>query len=416
MFFGFGGPRSAADSQGTADDMQALDGIRVLDLGTYIAGPFCATVLGEFGAEVIKVERPGTGDNTRRFGTETDCGDTLVWLSEGRNKRSVTLDLGQPRGLELLRELVTTADIVIENFRPGVMERWGLDYESIKALNPGAILVRVSAYGQTGPMSGQPGFARIAHAFSGLAYLAGEPDGAPVTPGSTSLADYMTGLYGVVGALLALRAREETGTGQCIDLALYEPIFRVLDELAPAFQQFGMVRERMGADTVNVSPHSHYECKDGRWLAIACTNDVMFARLALAMGRPELAAEDRWGPKERRLAARDDVNAVVGEWVGTLTCDEALATCRSFDVPAGPLNSIADIFADPQYAHRETIVEVPSRIGPLAVPGTIPALSDTPGEIKWLGQALGADTDAVLGELLHRTAEQIADLRADGVV
>ena len=239
--------------------MHALGGIRVLDLGTYLAGPFCGTVLGEFGAEVIKVERPKTGDNLRRFGTDTDCGDTLVWLSESRNKRSVTLDLGDPRGLELLRELIVTADVVIENFRPGVLERWGLGYEAIQELNPRAILLRVSAYGQTGPNADLPGFARIAHAFSGLAFLAGEPDGPPVTPGSTSLADYMTGLYGVIGVLLALRARgSPPGAASVVDLALYETIFRALDELAPAYQQSGFVRERMGADTVNVVPHSHY--------------------------------------------------------------------------------------------------------------------------------------------------------------
>ncbi len=396
--------------------MQPLDGIRVLDLGTYIAGPFCATVLGEFGADVIKVERPGTGDNMRHFGTETDCGDTLAWLSEGRNKRSVTLDLGDSRGRDILRDLIATADVVIENFRPGVLERWGLDYESIEALNPRTILVRVSAYGQSGPMSDQPGFARIAHAFSGLAYLAGEADGPPVTPGSTSLADYISGLYGAIGVLLALRARDETGTGQCIDLALYEATFRVLDEIAPAFQQFGFVRERMGADTVNVVPHSHFESQDGHWIAIACTNDEMFARLAEAMGQPELAGDDRYGPKEKRLAARPLVNALVAEWVASQRRDEALAACREADVPAGPIYSIAEIFEDPQYLHRGTIVTADSRIGPLAVPGTLPALSDTPGEIRWLGRALGADTDDVLGDLLHRTADEIAMLRADGVV
>lgn len=396
--------------------MQPLDGIRVLDLGTYIAGPFCATVLGEFGADVIKVERPGTGDLLRRFGTETECGDTLVWLSEGRNKRSLTLDLGDERGRDVLRDLIRTADVVIENFRPGVLERWGLGYDAMKQLNPRTILVRISAYGQTGPMSDQPGFARIAHAFSGLAYLAGEPDGPPVTPGSTSLADYMSGLYGVIGVMLALRAREETGVGQSVDLALYETIFRVLDELAPAYQQHGFVRERMGADTVNVVPHSHYECADGRWLAIACTNDEMFSRLAVAMGQPELAGEDQYGPKEKRLAARARVNALVAAWVASLPRDEVLATCRRADVPAGPVYSIAEIFDDPQYQHRETIVTADSRIGPLAVPGTLPALSDTPGAIRWLGPALGADTDDVLSRLLHRTADEIAKLRADGVV
>jgi crotonobetainyl-CoA:carnitine CoA-transferase CaiB-like acyl-CoA transferase len=219
-----------------------------------------------------------------------------------------------------------------------------------------------------------------------------------------------------VGTLLALRARETTGEGQVVDLALFETIFRMLDELAPAYQQFGIVRERMGADTVNVLPHSHYRCRDGRWLAIACTNDEMFRRLAGVMGRPELADDDRWGPKQRRLEQRDEVNAAVAAWVGSVTCDEALVICREAQVPAGPLNSIADIFEDPTYVHRETIVEVPSRIGPLAVPNTLPAMSGTPGEIRWLGQALGADTDAVLGELLHRTTAQIAQLRADGVI
>lgn len=396
--------------------MHALEGIRVLDLGTYIAGPYCATVLGEFGAEIIKVERPRTGDNLRRFGTDTDCGDTLVWLSESRNKRSVTLDFGDPRGLEILRDLIKTADVVIENFRPGVMEKWGLGYDAIAELNPRAVLVRVSAYGQTGPLHHLPGFARVAHGFSGLAYLAGEPDGPPVTPGSTSLADYTTGLYGVIGVLLALRAREVTGKGQCVDLALYETIFRLMDELVPAYQKFGYVRERMGADTVNVVPHSHYETKDGRWIAIACSNDVMFARLAGAMERPELAAEDQFGPKERRLAARGQVNGIVADWVASLPRDEVIDRCRKASVPCGPLNSIADIFEDEQYAHRENIVTHDSRIGPLAVPGVLPMLSDTPGEIRWLGPALGVDTDDVLTGLLGRTAAEIAKLRDEGVV
>jgi crotonobetainyl-CoA:carnitine CoA-transferase CaiB-like acyl-CoA transferase len=339
-----------------------------------------------------------------------------VWLSEGRNKRSLTLDVREPRGLGILRELIATADVVIENFRPGVLERWGLGPDAIKELNPRAILVRISAYGQTGPMSDQPGFARIAHAFSGLAYLAGEADGPPVTPGSTSLADYISGLYGAIGALLALRAREETGEGQVVDLALYETMFRMLDEIAPAYQQTGFVRERMGPDTVNVLPHSHYESADGKWLAIACTNDEMFRRLAGAMGQPELASDDQYGPKEKRLAARARVNALVAAWVASLPRDEALTMCRAAGVPAGPIYSIAEIFDDPQYGHRETIVTVDSRIGPLAVPGTFPALSDTPGGIRWLGPALGADTDDVLRGLLHRTADEIAELRSAGVV
>ena len=396
--------------------MPPLEGIRVLDLGTFLAGPFCASVLGEFGADVIKVERPGEGDGLRRFGTETACGDTLVWLSESRNKRSVTIDFGKPGGMELLRELIAVADVVIENFRPGVLERLGLGYEAIRELNPRAILLRVSAYGQSGPNHELPGFARIAHAFSGLAFLAGEPEGPPVTPGSTSLADYVTGLYGAVGVLLALRSRESTGTGQCIDLALYETIFRMLDELAPAYQQLGFIRQRMGADTVNVVPHGHFRTKDDHWIAIACSSDDMFARLARTMDRPELAADDRYGSKEKRLAAREQVNELVSEWVGSLSAEEALTRCQDGEVPAGPIYSIAEIFQDPQYAHRQNIVLSESRIGPLAVPGVLPTLSETPGDIRWLGPALGADTEAVLTEVLHRTPAEVAALRADGVV
>jgi crotonobetainyl-CoA:carnitine CoA-transferase CaiB-like acyl-CoA transferase len=289
----------------------ALKGIRVLDLGTFIAGPHCATILGEFGAEVIKVEPPKTGDSLRRLGTNTECGDTLVWLSEARNKKCVTLNLSSERGRDLLRQLAAKCDIVVENFRPGTLEKWGLGYDDLKKLNRGVILVRISAYGQDGPMRSQPGFARIAHAFSGLTYLAGEPGGVPVVPGSTSLADYMSGMYGAIGALVALKARDTTGVGQCVDLALYESVFRVLDEIAPAYQKFGYVRERMGADTVNVCPHSHYQTSDGKWIAIACTSDQMFVRLAEAMEQPDLASMERFGPQQLRLAAREEVNRIV---------------------------------------------------------------------------------------------------------
>ena len=242
--------------------MSALEGIRVLDLGTFIAGPYCATILGEFGAEVIKVEPPEVGDSLRRLGTDTECGDSLLWLTESRNKKCITLNLQEERGRQLLRQLAAKCDVIVENFRPGTLEKWGLGYDDLKAINPRAVLVRISAYGQDGPLRTQPGFARIAHAFSGLAYLAGEPGRMPVVPGSTSLADYMSGMYGAIGALVALRARETTGEGQCVDLALYESVFRVLDEIVPAYQQSGYVRERMGADAVNVCPHSHYQTAD----------------------------------------------------------------------------------------------------------------------------------------------------------
>jgi crotonobetainyl-CoA:carnitine CoA-transferase CaiB-like acyl-CoA transferase len=396
--------------------MTALKGIRVLDLGTFIAGPHCATILGEFGAEVIKVEPPGSGDSLRQLGTNTECGDTLVWLSEARNKKCVTLDLASERGRDLLRQLASKCDIVVENFRPGTLEKWGLGYDELKRLNPGAILVRISAYGQDGPMRAQPGFARIAHAFSGLSYLAGLPGGLPVVPGSTSLADYMSGMYGAIGALVALQARGVTGEGQCVDLALYESVFRVLDEIAPAFQKFGYVRERMGADAVNVCPHSHYETRDGKWIAIACTSDAMFARLAEAMGEPDLASAEKYGPKEQRLGARDEVNAIVARWVASLDLDIVLKLCADGGVPASLIYSIADIFEDPQYRARGNIKMMESRIGALAVPDVVPRLSATPGEIHWLGEGVGAQNDEILRDLLGLSDGDIRRMRDDGVI
>jgi crotonobetainyl-CoA:carnitine CoA-transferase CaiB-like acyl-CoA transferase len=395
--------------------MTALNGIRVLDLGTFIAGPHCATILGEFGAEVIKVEPP-KGDSLRRLGTNTECGDTLVWLSEARNKKCITLNLAADRGRELLRQLAAKCDIIVENFRPGTLEKWGLGYDELKKLNRGAILVRISAYGQDGPMRAQPGFARIAHAFSGLSYLAGLPGGMPVVPGSTSLADYMSGMYGAIGALVALQARERTGEGQCINLALYESVFRVLDEIAPAFQKFGYVRERMGADAVNVCPHSHYQTKDGRWIAIACTSDAMFARLAEVMEQPELAAANRYGPQALRLAARDDVNVIVAKWVATLDLETALARCTKGGVPASLIYSIADIFEDAQYRARGNIKMTESRAGAVAVPDVVPRLSATPGEVRWLGEGIGAQNEEILCGLLGLKNTDLEQMRAQGVI
>jgi crotonobetainyl-CoA:carnitine CoA-transferase CaiB-like acyl-CoA transferase len=396
--------------------VSALKGIRVLDLGTFIAGPHCATILGEFGAEVIKVEPPKTGDSLRRLGTNTECGDTLVWLSEARNKKCVTLNLSTERGRDLLRQLAAKCDIVVENFRPGTLEKWGLGYDDLKKLNPGVVLVRISAYGQDGPMRSQPGFARIAHAFSGLTYLAGEPGGVPVVPGSTSLADYMSGMYGAIGALVALKARDTTGVGQCVDLALYESVFRVLDEIAPAYQKFGYVRERMGADTVNVCPHSHYQTSDGKWIAIACTSDQMFVRLAEAMEQPDLASMERFGPQQLRLAAREEVNKIVANWVASFDCETILARCVDGGVPASLIFSIADIFEDPQYRARGNIRMTESRVGELAVPEVVPRLSGTPGEIRWLGEGLGAQNTEIFGELLGLGGDDIGALRKQGII
>lgn len=394
---------------------QPLDGVRVLDIGTFIAGPFCSTLLAEFGAEVIKVEPPG-GDGLRRFGTMTDCGDTLVWLNESRNKKCVTLNLASAEGQDLFRKLLAESDVVVENFRPGVLEKWGLGYEEMKRINPRIILVRISAYGQEGPYKRRPGFARVAHAFAGLSLLSGEPGRQPVTPGSTSLADYGSGLYAAFGALLALRARDLTGQGQVVDLALYEPLFRMLDEIVPAYHQTGFVRDRMGADTVNAAPHSHYPTKDGQWVAIACTTDAMFRRLAIAMGREELADSDAFGTTEQRMANLAQVNAMVAAWTSSYDCSELLAICDAKDVPAAKLFSVADMFSDPQYVARGSIKEFESRIGPLAVPDVIPKLSSTPGEVKWLGQEVGSHNTEIYGKLLGISEEELSALRSNRVL
>ena len=382
-----------------------MAGLKVLDLATFIAAPYCATLLAEFGADVVKVELPGSGDPTRRFGSPTPCGDSLPWLSEGRNKQSIAIDLRTPEGAALVRRLVAQADVLCENFQPGTLERWGLGWESLSALNPRLVLLRVSAFGQDGPYRDRPGFGRIANAFAGLSYLAGYPDRPPVTPGSATLPDYLSGLYGALGVLMALRARDTTGRGQVIDLGLYEGVLRILDELIPAYDMFGTVRERMGPGTVNVVPHSHYPTADGRWVAIACTSDKIFARLCTAMGREDLAAPDRFGPLAAREAARAQVDALVGDWTASMSRAAVVGACDAAQVPCGPVNAIDEIFADPQVQARGNIARVfCDRLGrDLALPEVVPRLSETPGRIRHPGAALDADRADVLARWLGQT-------------
>lgn len=407
-----------------SDDQQALrhgrgvlGGVRVLDIATFVAAPFCGTILADFGAEVIKIEQPGPGDSLRKFGSITECGDTLVWLSEARNKKSVTLNLRSSEGAAMFRRLVAQSDVVLENFRPGTLEKWGLGFETLIDINPRLIMLRVSAYGQTGPMKNEPGFARIAHAFGGLSFLAGNADGPPVVPGSTSLADYISGMWGAIGVLLALRHADATGCGQCIDIGLYESVFRLLDELAPAYAKFGTVRERMGADTVNVAPHSHYQTLDGRWVAIACTNDRMFERLAETMGQPELAGMPDFATSLARSENRERINAIVSAWTMRLPLEALLDICRRGQVPCGPVYSIEDIFADPQYKARSNLMTVVDpRVGELTIPAAMPSLSKTPARFRHTGRSLGADTADVLRDLLGLDRLGIDRLRRDGVV
>ena len=394
-----------------------LSHLRVLDVGTFVAAPFGATLLAEFGAEVIKVEQPGSGDSLRTLGEQKN-GEALFWLQESRNKKTIACNLRDPEGQEIIRRLVANGfDIVFENFRPGTLERWGLGYEDLRRANRGLIMVRISGYGQTGPARNLPGFGRTAHAFGGLTYLSGFPDRPPVNPGSATIADYAAGLFAAFGALTAVEHRNATGEGQIIDVALYEALFRIMDNLAVTYSANGTVRERMGSATPLAAPHNHYPTAGGRWIAIACTNDRIFARLAELMGKPELASDQQFNSAHQRVANRDAIDELVSDWTGAQEMDELVHRLNQAEVPCSPIYSIADIFKDPQYLAREALIEVEHPIaGRMKMPAVIPRLSHSPGEVRWLGRALGEDTDAVLFEKLAMSREQLAGLRKRGVI
>jgi len=395
-----------------------LAGIRVVDVGTFLAGPYAASIMGEFGAEVLKVEYPIGGDPMRRFGMPTKRADaTLAWLSEARNKKSVTIDLRRPRGVELFIKLVSKSDVLVENFRPGTMEEWGLGWKVLSEANPGLVMLRVSGYGQTGPYRRRPGFAHIAHAIGGLSYLAGFPGETPVVPGAAPLGDYISSLYGVIGVMLALRYKSMTGLGQVIDVGIAESVFRQLDELAAAYGMFGKIREREGAGSFVAVPHGHFRTKGGKWVAIACTTDRMFERLAEAMDRPELASHSMYGEQRKRLAARDEVNKIVTEWALSLDREELMRRCIGKEVPVGRLNSIADIFADEHFQARGNLAEVEEEgLGKVVVPNVVPTLSETPGRISNLGPPLGNATYEVMRELLELSGAEIARLRQQRII
>jgi len=399
-----------------ANTKPALDGIRVLDAATFIAAPYAASILGEFGAEVIKIENPKGGDPWRRFGTATDQPDmSLSWLTEARNKKSITLNLRAPEGAELFKRLAADADVVCENFRPGTLEKWGLGWDVLSAVNAGLILMRISGYGQTGPYKDRPGFARIGHAVGGLTFLSGLPGEIPVTPGSTSLGDYMSGMYGAIGIMMALRHRDATGEGQVVDMALYESVFRVLDEIAPRYAFEGHVRQPEGTGTINACPHGHFPTGDGKYMAIACTTDKMFERLCAAMQRPDLL--DAYGDQKTRLANRDKVVPEVEAWTRSMGRDAVMQRCIDHEVPSGPINSIADIFADPHFKARENLVTITvPGIGDVPVPGPLPKLSVTPGEVRELGPELGnANQDVYQGQL-GLSDDDMAALQDKGVI
>jgi len=411
-----GKAKEQAPKKGTGD--LPLDGIRVVDVGTFIAGPYAATIMGEFGAEVYHVEHPLSGDPFRRLGTPSDRDDTFAWLSEARNKKSVTIDLRVPKGVEIFKGLIAKSDVCVESFRPGMLESWGLGWEALNEINPGLVMLRVTGYGQTGPYRYHAGFAHLAHAFGGLSYLSGFPGQTPVIPSSSPLGDYMSGLYGAIGVLLALRYKDLTGEGQYIDLAGYEAVFRQLDEMASAYGMFGKIREREGSGTVIAVPHGHFQTKDNKWVAIACTNNKMFSRLVEdAMGRPELAAESSYGLKAIRLERRDEVNALVSEWTGSLTRDQLMEKCLAAQVPIGSLNSIADIFADPHFQARNDLVHLEEdELGEIVIPGVFPKLSETPGRVTSLGPPLGKHTDEVLSSVLGLSTSELVQLHKNKVI
>ncbi|PYN27193.1 MAG: carnitine dehydratase [Candidatus Rokuibacteriota bacterium] len=397
--------------------VQALDGLVVLDCATFVAAPFCCTLLGEFGASVIKVEQPGVGDDLRRLGRRAASGQPDWWLVESRNKKSITCNLRAGEGQALLKRLAASADVLAENFRPGTMERWGLGWEDLRAVNRGLVMVRISAFGQTGPARERPGFGRIAAAVSGASYLSGHPDRPPVSPGTPTIPDYLAGAFGALGALIALRHRESTGEGQVVDVGLYEPMLRMLDELIPVYGATGYVRERIGSATEYVVPHNHYETRDRGWIAIACTNDRMFERLAVkAMSQPALVSE--FPTMAARLARRDEVDAAVARWVAALDATEALARLDAAEVPCSRVASVRDIFDDAQVHARGNILELASPLGGLLqMVGVVPRLSATPGEVRHAGPLeVGADNEEIYCGRLGLSREELAALAAKNVV
>ena len=407
---------SSQTEPSSARGARPLDGVRVIDLSTVLAGPHCATLLGEFGADVIKVELPGVGDSLRKFWPQYH-GTGMIWRVEGRNKRCITLDMRKPKGQEAINRLVKKSDIVVENFRPGTLERWNLGYEQLKAINPGIIMVRVSGYGQFGPYKDKPGFGRIAAAYGGLSNLAGYPDRPPVIPGTASIPDYLTGVYGALGAMMALRYREMTGQGQYIDIALYEPVLRILEEVPAAYHKMGMIRERLGTGSMNAVPHNHYTTKDNRYVAIACTNDTMFRRLVTAMGRAELADDPRFNSNAQRVANRAETDALVQEWVGSYPVAEVMAILEEKEVPNCLVYSVEDMFGDPQYQARENIISVEDPVdGEIKMSSVVPRLSLTPGRVEWTGPELGAHNDEVYRDLLGYSEDELAQMKADGIL
>ena len=392
-----------------------LANIKVVELGTLIAGPFAARILAEFGAEVIKIESPDGGDPLRKWRKLYE-GTSLWWYLQARNKKSVTVNLKHADGVEVVRRLVAEADIVVENFRPGVLDKLGLGWEALSAINPGLVMVRLSGFGQSGPMAQQPGFGAIGESMGGLRYVTGFPDRPPVKTG-ISIGDSIAALWGALGALMALRHKEVNGgAGQVVDVALYEAVFAMMESLVPEFDVFGFVRERTGNIMPGITPSNTHTTRDGRHITIGANGDAIFRRLMRAMGREDLAEDPTLADNGGRDARRDELYALIDAWVAQHDEAAVLATLAAAEVPASRIYSVADMFADPQFLAREMLHTVTLPDGrDCRMPGVVPKLSATPGGAEWIGPALGEHTDAVLRTLGYAPA-RIEALRQAGAI
>ncbi len=405
-----------------------LAGIKVLELGTLIAGPFCSRMLAEFGAEVIKIESPDGGDPIRQWRVLKD-GTSLWWSVQSRNKKSVTLNMKDARAQEIARRLALDADIIIENYRPGVLEKWGVGYEDLTKINPATIMVRLSGYGQTGPMKDLPGFGAIGESMGGMRYVSGHPDRPPVRIG-ISIGDSLAALHGVIGAMMALRHRDatggrwngkageecEAGQGQMVDVALYEAVFNMMESLVPEYDLAGVVRERTGGALPGIVPSNTYTTKDGENIVIAGNGDAIFRRLMLAIGREDMANDPQLVRNDGRVPRTSEIDGAIQAWCDTQDIESALAILKAADVPVGKIYSVRDMMTDPQFLARRMFEQHAFSDGtPIKLPAITPKLSETPGETKWLGPALGEHNTEVLRGLGY-DEEGIAQLKRDKVI
>jgi formyl-CoA transferase len=393
-----------------------LAGLRVIEMGSLIAGPFCGQILGDFGAEVIKIEDPGKGDPMRQWGRSLPKGHSPWWPVIGRNKKSVTLDLRTPEGQDAVRRLIAKADVVVENFRPGALEKWGLGYEALAKDHPGLILARVSGFGQTGPYSPRAGYALVGEAMGGLRYITGEPDRAPARAG-ISIGDSLSGLHAALGVMMALHAVKTTGKGQVVDAAIYESVLSVMENLVTEYALTGYVRERSGSILPGIAPSNAYPTLDGDLVVIGANQDTLFDRLCQAMGRPDIAANPEYQGHAARGRHQTELDSIIGAWTGSLPTAEVLRLMDEHKIAAGLVYRAPDMLEDPQFLARESIVEVPHPVfGSVKMQNAFPKLSDTPGGVRWPGPALGEHTEAVLREVAGYSEAEVADFRARNII